>query len=118
MAWFECHLELVKDQFETVALVFLVLHALIWFDSMGLLAMELLAVGARILLWLLVLVLLLFSASPVQLGALGFLAIASTWPAFFFGQVAVGIHAVRQFGVCGVGVLSHHRLEVEYLFGD
>jgi hypothetical protein len=52
---------------------------------MGLLAMELLAVGARILLLLFVLVLLLFSASAVRLGTLGFLAIASQWLAFFFG---------------------------------
>ena len=43
---------------------------------MGLLAMELLAVGARILLWLIVIVLLLFSAATLQLGALGFLALA------------------------------------------
>jgi hypothetical protein len=66
---------------------------------MGLIAMELLAVGARILLWLVVLVILLFSASAAQLGMMGFLAIASPWLAFFLGQVAVRIHAVRRFGV-------------------
>jgi hypothetical protein len=39
---------------------------------MGLLTMELLAVGARILLCLVVLILLLFSASTLQLRTLGF----------------------------------------------
>ncbi len=63
MVWFECHFELVTDQFEEVALVFLVPHALVRFDWMGLLAMELLAVGARILFWFVVPVLLLFSAA-------------------------------------------------------
>ena len=85
MAWFECHFKLATDQFEAVALVLLVPHALVWFDLMGLLAMELLAVGARILLALLVLVLLLFSTAALQLGALGFLALACAWLAFFLG---------------------------------
>jgi hypothetical protein len=48
VAWFECHLKLVAGRFEAVALVLLVPHALVWFDS--LLAMELFAVGAHILL--------------------------------------------------------------------
>ncbi len=52
---------------------------------MGLLVMELLAVGARILLWLIVLVLLLFSAATLQLGKLGYLVLACTWLVFFFG---------------------------------
>ncbi len=51
---------------------------------MGLLVMELLAVGAHILLWLVVLVLLLFSVSALQLETLGFLALACSWLAFFF----------------------------------
>jgi hypothetical protein len=85
VAWFECHYELVADQFKVVALVFLVPHALVRFDYLGLLAMELLAVGARILLLLVVLVLLLFSASTLWLGMLGFLAFACSWFAFFFG---------------------------------
>ncbi len=68
-----------------MALVFLVPHAFVWFDSMGLLAMEILAVGARILLCLVILVLLLFSGSASQLGTLGFLAIECTWLVFFFG---------------------------------
>ncbi len=79
---------------------------------MGHLAMELLAVGARILFWLIVPVLLLFPAATLQLGALGFLALACTWLAFVLGQVTVGAYAVCQFGVRRVGVLIHHRLEV------
>ncbi len=111
MAWFECHFELIADQFEAVALALLVSHALVRFDLMGFIAMELIAVGARILLWLVVLVLLLFSAATSQLGALGFLALACAWLAFFLRQVAVGAYAVRQFGVHEVGVLTHHPLE-------
>ncbi len=76
---------------------------------MGLLAMELFAVlGARIFLWFVIYVLLLFSAAALRLGALGFLALACAWLAFFLGQVAVGAYAVHQFGVHGVGVLTHH----------
>ncbi len=63
MAWFERCFDLVADQFEAVTLVFLVPYALVQFDSMGLLAMELLAVGACILFWFIVLVLLLFSTA-------------------------------------------------------
>jgi hypothetical protein len=66
---------------------------------MGLLVMELPAVGARILLWLVILVLLLFSAAALQLGTLGFLALTCTWLVFIFEQVAVGTHALRRFGV-------------------
>jgi hypothetical protein len=112
VVWFECHFQLITDPFEAVALVPLVPHELIRFNLMGLLAMELLAVGARILLWLVILVLHLFSAATLQLGALRFLALACAWLAFFLGQVAVGGYAVRQFGVRGVGVLTYHRLEV------
>jgi hypothetical protein len=112
VAWFECHLELIADQFEVVALVLLVPHALVRFDLMGLLVMELLAVGARILLWVVLLVLLLFSVAILRLGALGFLVLACAWLAFFLRQVAVGAYAVRQFVVCGIGVLAHHCLEV------
>ncbi len=79
---------------------------------MGFLAMEFLAVGARILLRFVVLVLLLFTVATSRLGALGFLALACTWLAFFFRPVAVGAYAVCQFGVRGVGVLTHHCLEV------
>ncbi len=95
MAWLECHFEFVADRFEPVALVLLVPHAFVRFDSMGLLAMELLAVGARILLWLIVFVLLLFSMATAQLGALGFLALTCVWLVFFLRQVAVRAYAVR-----------------------
>ncbi len=95
MAWFECHFELITDRFKVVAFVFLVPHAPFRFDLMGLLAMEFLAVGARILLWLIVLVILLSSVSAAQLVMMGFLATPSPWLAFYFGQVAVGIHTVQ-----------------------
>ncbi len=49
---------------------------------MGLLAMELFAVGARIFLWLVIFFLLLIPAAILQLGALGFLALACAWLAF------------------------------------
>jgi hypothetical protein len=102
------------DQFEAVVLVFLFTHALAWFNLMRLLAMELLAVGAHILLWLIA----LFSASAGRLGMLDFLAIMCTWLAFFFGPVAVRTPAICRFGVGGAGVLSHHCLEVGYQFGN
>jgi hypothetical protein len=112
VVWFECHFKLVPDQFEAVALVLLVPHAFVWFDLIEILAMELIAVGARILLWLVVLVLVLFSLATSGLGALGFLEFACTWLAFFLRQVVVKAYAVRRFGVRGVGVLTHHYLEV------
>jgi hypothetical protein len=79
---------------------------------MGLLAIEILAVGARILLWLVVLVLLLFSAATLQLGALGFLAFTCAWLVVFLGQVTVGAYALCRFSVRGVGVITHHCVEV------
>jgi hypothetical protein len=85
VAWFECHFKLVADRFEAVALVLLVPHALVWFNSMGLLAMELFAVGAHILLWLIIFFFLLFPSATLQLGALGFLALACTCLAFVLG---------------------------------
>ncbi len=112
MAWFECHFKLVADCFEVVALLLLVPHVLVQFNLMGLLVMELLAVGAGILLWLVVLALLLFIAANSRLGALGFLVLTCARLAFFLGCVAVGAYAVCRFGVHGVGVLAHHRLEV------
>jgi hypothetical protein len=74
--------------------------------------MELFAVGARILLWLVIFFLFLFPAATSQLGVLGFLALACAWLAFALGRVAVGGYAICRFGVRGVGVLTHHRLEV------
>jgi hypothetical protein len=112
VAWFECHFKLIADRFEAVALLLLVPHALVRFNLMGLLAMELFAVGAHILLWLVIFFLLLFPAAASRLGALGFLALACMWLAFVLGQVAVGAYPVCQFGVHRVGVLTHHCLEV------
>jgi len=57
VAWFEFHLQLVANRFEAVAFVLLVPHAFILFDFVGLLTMELLAVGAIVLLPLLILLL-------------------------------------------------------------
>ncbi len=45
MAWFERYFELVADQFEAVDLVFLVPHALVRFNLMGHLVMELFCSG-------------------------------------------------------------------------
>jgi hypothetical protein len=74
--------------------------------------MELLAVEARILFWLVVLVLLLFTAATSRLGALGLFALVCTWLAFFLRRVVARAYAMCQFGARGVGVLTHHRLEV------
>jgi hypothetical protein len=82
MAWFECHFNLVAYRFEAVALVLLVPHALVQFESIGLLVMTLFAVGASILLWLVIFFLLLFPATTSQLGALGFPALVCAWLAF------------------------------------
>ncbi len=65
MAWFECHFKLIADRFEAVDFVLLVPHALVQFNSMGLLAMEPFAVGARILLWLVIFFFLLFPAATL-----------------------------------------------------
>jgi hypothetical protein len=85
---------LVADRFEAVAIVLLVPHALVRFDLMGLLAMELFAVGARILLWLLNFLLFLFPAATLRLGALEFLVLACAWLAFVLGRVAVRAYAI------------------------
>ncbi len=95
-----------------VALVLLLPYALVQFDLMGLLVMALLAVGARILLWLIGLVLLLFFAATLLLGSLGFLALACMWLVFIVRQVAAGAFAIHQFGVRSVNVLTYHHLEV------
>jgi len=58
-----------------VSLIFLVPHAFVRFDAMGLLAVVFLAVGACVLLWFFVLV-LLFLLFPARLGHLGFLVLA------------------------------------------
>ena len=59
MAWFEVNLQLVANCLEAVAFVLLVPHAFIGFGCVRLLAMELLAVWACVLLILLLLLALL-----------------------------------------------------------
>ncbi len=58
------------------------------------------------------------SCSPAWLGALEFLALACTWLAFFLRWVTVGAYAVHRCSVRGVGVLTHHCLEVGKWFID
>ncbi len=65
-------LELIPDRLEAVSLIFFVPHAFVWLDAMGLLAVVFLAMGARVRLWLVVLVLLFFFFSQA-LAFLGFL---------------------------------------------
>ena len=59
-AWLEINFELIIDRLEAVSLIFFVPHAFVWLDAMGLLAVVFLAMGAHVLLWLVVLVLLFF----------------------------------------------------------
>jgi hypothetical protein len=66
--------KLIADRLEAVSLIFLVPHAFVRFDAMGLLAVVFLAVGACVLLWLFVLV-LLFLLFLARLGHLGFLVL-------------------------------------------
>ena len=61
-----------------VALVIFVPHALVWVDAVGLPAVEFIAVGASVLFGFVILTLLLFLTSSMQIGMLGFLAIVST----------------------------------------
>jgi hypothetical protein len=60
VVWLESHLKLVADGFETVSLVFFVPHAFVQDNTMGLLALEFLAVGAGFLCGCIDVVLLLF----------------------------------------------------------
>ncbi len=74
MAWLESHLELVTDGFEMVSLVFLVPHAFVRVDAMGLPALEFLAVGAGVLFGHVIVVLLFFfSCLPRDLDRLSLL---------------------------------------------
>ncbi len=57
-AWLEIYLKLIADRLKLVSLVFLVPHACVRLDTMGLLAVVFLAMGACALLWLVVLVIL------------------------------------------------------------
>ena len=71
-AWLELYVELIADWLEAVSLILLVPHAFVRFNAMGLPAVVFLAMGACVLLWLIVLV-LCFLLFPVRLGLLGFL---------------------------------------------
>ena len=74
-AWLEIYLKLIADQFKAVSLIFFVPHAFVQLDAMGLLAVVFLAMGACVLLWLVVLVLPFF-LFLTSLGLLGFLVLA------------------------------------------
>jgi hypothetical protein len=63
VAWLESHLNLVADGFEAVSLVFLVPHSFVRVNTMGLHALEFLAVGAGVLCRRVVVILLLFLLS-------------------------------------------------------
>jgi hypothetical protein len=71
-AWFEIDLKLIADRLEAVSLIFFVPHAFVRLDAMGLLAVVFLAMGARVLLWLIVLGFLFFFFSRA-VAFLGFL---------------------------------------------
>jgi hypothetical protein len=71
-AWFEIDLKLIADRLEAVSFIFFVPHAFVRLDAMGLLAVVFLAMGARVLLWLIVLSLLFF-LFLARRGLLGFL---------------------------------------------
>jgi hypothetical protein len=71
-AWLEIDLELIADRLEAASLIFFVAHAIVWLDAMGLLAVVFLAMGTRVLLWLIILGLLFFFFSRA-LAFLGFL---------------------------------------------
>jgi hypothetical protein len=61
--WLESHLKLVADGFETVSLVFIVPHAFVRVNAMGLPALEFLAVGAGVLCGRIDVILLVFHLS-------------------------------------------------------
>ena len=86
-------LELIPDQLEAISLIFFVPHAFVWLDAMGLLAVVYLTMGARVRLWLVVLVLLFF-LSLASLGLLGFLVLAFTNLALLLRRAAVGASTV------------------------
>ena len=74
-AWLEIYFQLITDQLEAVSLIFLVPHAFVQLDAMGLLVVVFLAMGACVLLWLFLLF-LLFLLLLARLGLLGFLLLA------------------------------------------
>ena len=92
-AWFEIDLKLIADRLEAVSFIFFVPHAFVRLDAMGLLAVVFLAMGARVLLWLIVLSLLFF-LFLARRGLLGFLVLAFARLALLLRRAAVGASTV------------------------
>ena len=92
----EGHLKLIADGFKPVTFVFLVPHAFVWVDAMGLPALEYFSMGACVLCWHLIVVflcfLLLFAA---RLGLFVLLAFVSVRFVFLLRRFAVGGGAVH-----------------------
>ena len=92
-AWLEIDLELIADRLEAVSLIFFVPHAFVRFDAMGFLAVVFLAMGARVLLWLIVLG-LLFLLFLACRGLLGFLVLAFARLALLLRRATVGASSI------------------------
>ena len=92
-AWVEIDLKLIADRLEAVSLIFFVPHAFVRLDATGLLAVVFLAMGARVLLWLIVLGLLFFLFFARR-GLLGFLVLAFARLALLLRRAAVGASTV------------------------
>ena len=92
-AWFEIDLKLIADRLEAVSFIFFVPHAFVRLDVMGLLAVVFLSMGARVLLWLIVLGLLFF-LFLARRGFLGFLMLAFARLALLLRRAAVGASTV------------------------
>jgi hypothetical protein len=106
----EGHLGLIADGFEPVSFVFFVPHAFVWVDAMGLPALDFFAMGACVLCWRLIVILLCFLLLfATCLGLFVLLAVVSAWFAFLLKRFAVGGGNVRRFGVLRVGVITVHH---------
>ena len=89
--WFEGHLELVADGFEPASVVFLVSHAFVWVDVMGRPALDFFTMGAYVLCWRLIVIVLCFLLLfATCLGLFVLLAVTSAWFVFFLQQFTVG----------------------------
>ncbi len=92
-AWFEIDLKLIADRLEAVSLIFIVPHAFVRLDAMGLLAVVFLAMGAHVLLWLIALGLLVF-LFLARRGLLGFLVLSFARLALLLRRAAVGASTI------------------------
>ena len=92
-AWFEIDLKLIADRLEAETFIFFVPHAFVRLDAMGFLAVVFLAMGAHVLLWLIVLGLLFFLFLSRR-GLLGFLVLAFARLALLLRRAAVGASTV------------------------